>query len=371
MCVFLSYYTFTRAQALPQCTIDNNNDGVVNTQDFLNLVSQFGQNCNPLGTITSINCSGSFDFGTLTVGTAASSNVYSIISIAGGNGGYHNGQIVASTGVSGLYAELLPGTLSSVPSSLIYTIKGTPASTGTANFAISIGGQSCTLSRNVTYFGQDGTTTHTCGATNVHNSDKSYGSMTDQQGNVYKTVIINGREWMAENLKTTTFSNGESIPNVTGSSQWSSTALAAWCYYNNDSQNNCPYGKLYNWYAVADPRGLCPTGWHVPTDAEWTTLTNLLGESVAGGMLKSTGQQYWISPNTDATNVSGFSGLPGGYRSYSNGNFYSVGASGYWWSSTESSAVNAWSRTLFNNFGNAFRYFTNKPDGFSVRCLRD
>jgi uncharacterized protein (TIGR02145 family) len=145
--------------------------------------------------------------------------------------------------------------------------------------------------------GQTGITQHTCGATNVHNPDKSYGSMTDQQGNVYKTIIIGTQEWMAENLKTSIYRNGDDIAsNLTGS-EWQNTQLGAWVLYNGNSQYDCPYGNLYNWYAVADPRNLCPTGWHVPSNTEWTSLFEYLGGStVAGGKLKTTGAQYWSNP---------------------------------------------------------------------------
>ncbi len=118
-------------------------------------------------------------------------------------------------------------------------------------------------------------------------------------------------------------------------------------------------------------RNLCPTGWHVPTDAEWTTLSTFLGgENVAGGKMKTTGTTQWLSPNASATNSSGFSGLPGGYR-YSNGTFYNIGLNGYWWSSSETNTNNAWYRYLYYYDGNVYRDDLSKEDGFSVRCLRD
>ncbi len=219
--------------------------------------------------------------------------------------------------------------------------------------------------------GQTGITQHTCGATNVHNPDKTYGSMTDQEGNVYKTIVIGSQEWMAENLKTSIYRNGNPIANVTNDSLWSLLTSGSWAYYNNNYQNECPYGKLYNWYAVADPRHVCPTGWHEPTDAEWTSLTDYLGgEAVAGEKMKTTGTQYWISPNTDSTNESGFSGLPGGYRFYF-GIFNFVGFYGYWWSSSEYDPSSAWNRYLNFSNGNAYQTNDNKYLGFSVRCLKD
>ena len=170
---------------------------------------------------------------------------------------------------------------------------------------------------------------HTCGATSVHNSDKTYGTMTDQEGNVYKTIVIGTQEWMAENLKTSIYRNGDVIENVTNNVQWSNLTTGALASYNNDSQYDCPYGKLYNWYAVADPRHVCPTGWHEPTDGEWTMLTDYLGgEAVAGGKMKSTFTQYWLYLNQYATNESGFSALPGGYSGNSGFVFVGNGVTG-------------------------------------------
>jgi len=213
---------------------------------------------------------------------------------------------------------------------------------------------------------------HSCGATNVHNPAKTYGTMTDQQGNVYKTIVIGAQEWMAENLKTTIYRNGNVIDNLSDPSQWSSTETGAWASFdNNTSEFDCPYGKLYNWYAVADPRHVCPTGWHEPTDGEWTTLTDFLGgESAAGGKMKTTGTQYWLSPNLNATNASGFSGLPGGNRS-SIGAFVNDLLSSFLWSSSESSATDARARFLNYNVGGAVSLATSKRLGCSVRCLRD
>jgi uncharacterized protein (TIGR02145 family) len=196
------------------------------------------------------------------------------------------------------------------------------------------------------------------------------GTVTDIDGHIYQTVQIGTQTWMAENLRTTKYRNGDPIPNVTDGNQWSNLTPGAWAHYNNGSQYENPYGKLYKWYAGADPRNVCPTGWHVPTDAEWKVLTDYLGgESVAGGKMKSTGTQYWQSPNQDATNESGFSGLPGGYRG-EDGTFGNVGYAGHWWSSTDSSGY-AWYRYLGVGSGVVTRVYSNKREGFSVRCVRD
>ena len=220
--------------------------------------------------------------------------------------------------------------------------------------------------------GQTGITQHSCGATNVHNPNLTYGSMTDQDGNVYKTIVIGTQEWMAENLKASHYRNGDLIPVVTGPNTWAGLSTGATCWYNNDSATyNCPYGKLYNWYTTVDARNLCPTGWHVPTDAEWTILGTFLGgDAIAGVKMKSTGTQYWNSPNSAADNSSGFSGLPGGNR-YSNGAYYDVGYGGSWWSSSQDATADAWYRLLSYYYGYLYRNFNYMRNGFSVRCLRD
>ena len=185
------------------------------------------------------------------------------------------------------------------------------------------------------------------------------------------TIVIGTQQWMEKNLDVLTYRNGDIIPQVTDPTAWAALTTGAWCYYNNDVANGAIYGKLYNWYAVNDPRGLAPTGWHVPTDDEWTTLsTTLGGDAVAGGKMKVAGTTRWTTPNTGATNESGFAGLPGGFRS-TNGSFYDVGSFGYWWSSTEDYATYAWLRDLLYINGVIDRASGSKRDGFSVRCLRD
>jgi uncharacterized protein (TIGR02145 family) len=184
-------------------------------------------------------------------------------------------------------------------------------------------------------------------------------------------VVIGTQTWKTRNLDVTTYRNGDPIPQVTDPTAWANLTTGAWCYYENNTANGPIYGKLYNWYAVNDPRGLAPTGYHVPSDAEWTTLTTFLGGvNVAGGKMKETGTSLWQSPNTDATNSSSFTGLPGGYRTYF-GTFVYVGYEGIWWSSSESVTTDAWYRNLVYNIGSAFRYDNDKEVGFSVRCLRD
>ena len=184
-------------------------------------------------------------------------------------------------------------------------------------------------------------------------------------------IVIGTQQWMEKNLDVLTYRNGDVIPQVTDPTAWAALTTGAWCYYNNDVANGAIYGKLYNWYAVNDARGLAPQGWHVPSDAEWTTLsTTLGGDAVAGGKMKVAGTTRWTTPNTGATNESGFAGLPGGSRS-ANGTFGGVGGSGYWWSSTEFDTPGAWGRFLSCGSGSVYRGNDFKRLGFSVRCLRD
>jgi uncharacterized protein (TIGR02145 family) len=190
-------------------------------------------------------------------------------------------------------------------------------------------------------------------------------------GENIETVVIGTQEWTTKNLDVSTYRNGDIIPEVKDPREWAALTTGAWCYYNNDSTNGTIYGKLYNWYAVSDPRGLAPAGFHVPTDSEWTTLTTYLGgETVAGCKMKATGTALWESPNTAAINSSGFTGLPGGSLDYY-GAFNDIGNSGSWWSSSEYNTSHVWSHLLNYNYGTAFIHYSTKTYGFSVRCLRD
>lgn len=186
------------------------------------------------------------------------------------------------------------------------------------------------------------------------------------------SVTIGNQVWMIKNLDVATFRNGDPIPEVKTDEEWKvagENQQPAWCYYDNDPANGTKYGKLYNWYAVNDARGLAPKGYHIPTHAEWTTLTTYLGgENVAGTKMKSTSGWYY---NGNGTNEIGFNGLPGGDRN-SLGAFNYVGRGGYWWSSTEDSADYAWFRNLSYSNGNVSSYdYYYKGGGFYVRCLRD
>ncbi|HDP55581.1 MAG TPA: hypothetical protein ENN24_07895 [Bacteroidetes bacterium] len=244
--------------------------------------------------------------------------------------------------------------------------------TGAGSFTSSISG----LTPNTTYYVRAYATNSAGTGYGSTMSFTTFESAVDIDGNFYSTVIIGNQEWFAENLKTTKYNNGTPIPNVTSNSDWSSLTSGAYAWYeNNEATYKNAYGALYNWYAVSTGI-LCPTGWRVPTDADWTTLTDYAGgESVAGGKLKSTrtapdAHPRWDSPNTGATDEYGFSALPGGYR-YDSGDFFYVGKYGYWWSSTESDATHAWIRGMGYEVELVGRGDPDKKIGFSVRCVRD
>ncbi|MFZ4680203.1 MAG: FISUMP domain-containing protein [Flavobacterium sp.] len=203
-------------------------------------------------------------------------------------------------------------------------------------------------------------------------------------------VTIGTQIWQTTNLNVTTYSDGTPIPQVTDRNEWANLTTGAWCYYNNDSANGAVYGKLYNWYAAAgiydatsaaNPalrKKLAPTGWHVPTDEEWLTLITFLdplsngGSTFVGGALKQTGTSLWTSPNTGATNSTGFTALPGGYRYYTNGAlFNSVGDVGSWWNSSEPNSASGIYIFMYYSNGSIDRTGNNKRNGCSVRCLSD
>jgi uncharacterized protein (TIGR02145 family) len=207
----------------------------------------------------------------------------------------------------------------------------------------------------------------------IFNPDLNYGTLTDIEGNSYKVIQIGSQVWMAENLRTTKYNDGTAIPLVTDNSSWSYRTRPAYCWYDNDKNKNAAaYGALYNWFTV-ETEMLCPTGWHVPTDVEWSQLaTNLGSEHIAGSQMKETGYDHWNIPNTGAINVSGFTGVPGGIRRADEGTFQHLGYHGSWWTSTAySGREDAWHRYLdFDN--EALGLACNRHKfGYSVRCLRD
>ena len=221
----------------------------------------------------------------------------------------------------------------------------------------------------------------TCSTQNISVTGCGGQTSLTYDGRTYDLVEIGGQCWFADNLATVQYRNGDPIPTGLDNTTWQNTTAGAYAIYNNDSANDATYGKLYNWYTTVDTRGLCPTGWHVPTDCEWMYLEGSLGMSVQeqelanawrgtteGGALKAA--TNWNSPNIGATNSSGFTALPGSFRA-NNGAYSSVGSSGFWWSSTEYSSSYAWGRKLYYFNSDVGRSSYSKPSGFSVRCVRD
>lgn len=195
-------------------------------------------------------------------------------------------------------------------------------------------------------------------------------TVTDYDGNVYNTVTIGTQVWMKENLKVTHYRNGDSVPNVKGNSQWANLSTGAYCDYNNSPDSSNIYGRLYNWYVVNDSRNIAPIGWHIPTDPEWTTLINYLGGIIlAGNKLKESGTTHWIIPNFGATNSSGFTALPGGFRDigYSN-----LGHNSRMYSIAIDSTDSGWYITMSHLSSDVGKIKNNyKHCGISIRCLRD
>ena len=196
------------------------------------------------------------------------------------------------------------------------------------------------------------------------------------------SVKIGSQLWTTQNLSVSTYRNGDVIPQVTDATKWSNLTTGAWCWYNNDSAANWQYGKLYNWFALNDARGIAPEGWHVPSDAEWNILIQELDPATdtvcqdckqsmrAGGEMKEAGKNHWKRPNTGASNYSGFKDLPGGGRN-GNGSFYGTRTYGYWWTSTENNVDFAWNRALYCRSIGVLRTYSYKTLGYSIRLVKD
>jgi len=334
------------------------------------------------GKISAMFCSSAKASGDLIKGIS-NSGVFCRVEYFGSNGGFYTALSVPSAGVQGLTASLKAGTFKPGSGFLDFQISGIPDSSGTARFQVLVGGFDCAFSvkvkNSVSVSGEY------CGVSNIFNAAKTYGLVNDIDGNQYKTIEIGSQTWMAENLKTSRYRNGDPIPEVTAPEPWVNLSSGAFCWYNNDSAKyDCPYGRLYNWFAVMDSRGLCPVGWRVPSDEDWKVLERYLGmpeseviqngprgsNEAIGGKLKSTAN-LWLPPNSDATNENGFSGLPGGYRR-TIGTFLYLGSGGNWWStSIETSQAEAWGRGLIYASGHSGRGSYGIKVGLSVRCVKD
>ncbi len=208
--------------------------------------------------------------------------------------------------------------------------------------------------------------------TAVFNPNKTYGTVTDIDGNIYKTIKIGDQVWMAENLRTTHYRNGDAIPNVTEDSIWGSQETGAYCNYNNteDLDTIATYGRLYNWYAVNDSRGLAPKGWHIPTITDWDRLIDYLGgDTIASNKLKEVGDLHWAD-SFESTNSSGFTALPGGWR-YLSENTVQMRFYGAWWAMPGYNATSAPFLCLFFFDSKVWKGINFKVNGYSVRCIKD
>jgi uncharacterized protein (TIGR02145 family) len=277
----------------------------------------------------------------------------------------NSGGTIASNGGATITAKGVCWSTS--PNPTIELTTKTNDGTGSANFTSNISG----LSPVTTYYIR-AYATNSVGT--AYGQELTFTTLPLSNGNIGTQI------WSVTNLDVTTYRDGTPIPQVTDPNAWANLTTGAWCYFNNDSANGTIYGKLYNWYAVAgihdnDPntpnKVLAPTGWHIPTDSEWTTLTDFLGGmSIAGGKMKSTGTSLWQSPNTGATNESGFTSLPGGGRNI-NGPFLGIGLDSFFWSASEINSTNAFFHYLNYSLVNIQKISTDKQDGFSVRCVMD
>ena len=346
----------------------------MNAQTTMNIYQSNGTVLQiPISSIDSITYTVSNPGNLATITTSPISNTTSTSASTGGSISATGGSLVTQRGVCWSTAQN-PTTANS----------STNDGNGTGSFTSNLTG----LTANTTYYvrayainsagtaygNQQSFTTTNSGSGIVSNP----GAGVTYNGYSYSSVVLgNGQEWMSENLKTANYRNGDPIPTGLDNATWNSTYVGAYAIYNNDNANDVIYGKLYNWFAVSDPRHICPTSWHEPTVDEWVTLINYLGgEAVAGDKMKSTGTQYWPSPNAEATNESGFSGLPGGYRpcDLSFPTFYQLGTNCTWWTSSllQNNGGAAQSRTI--NGGSISQVIGNnflKQNGFSVRCLKD
>jgi uncharacterized protein (TIGR02145 family) len=339
----------------------------LNAQTIMNIHQSNGTVLQiPLNTIDSITYTINNPGSLASITTATVTSITGTTAVSGGNIPNDGGSLITQRGIC--YSTTPTPTTANTT-----VISGS----GTGSFTCNLSGLTPSTTYYVrayainsagTAYGNALSFTATSGGSGISNP----GAGVTFDGYTYSSVVLgNGQEWMAENLRTTVYANGDPIPNVTDVTEWQYLSTGAWAHYNNDSQYENPYGKLYNWFTVADARNVCPTGWHVSTDGELTVLRDYLGgEAYAGYKMKSPGTQYWVSPNTDATNESGFSGLPGGFRG-SDGFFNSIGGSGIFWSSTEFQPNYAWRFYLSYINGYFVRSFDSENVGYSIRCLKD
>ena len=321
------------------------------------------------GTISSLDCQNARNVGTLEWGKYTSDTIFTKIPYTGTKVGYYSDQSfgVSSGNISGFTGNLKSGLIKDGNDSLTIYFQGYPKGSGEASFELNILGQTCTFTRTVNPPSDDPLKDHTCGAPFVHNPELTYGTMTDQEGNSYKTIQIGAQEWMAENLRVTKYRNGEDIVSVSNeSSLWAAgdQLIGAYCSPDFNTEKDCPYGKLYNWYAVSSTNNLCPEGWHVPGDADWQLLIqNLGGGFELSGKMRNTGTNYWQYDFYGATNASGFSALPAGY--YTQQGVADFGLAAFFWrEGNQSMEFFYYENEIRNNF-------RDQREALSVRCVKD
>jgi hypothetical protein len=319
--------------------------------------------------------------------------VYSCSTSSDGNGNNTTTVVpVAPSNLTGTVASTTQINLSWTDNSTNETGFKIERKTGTGTFAI-VG----TIGTDVRTFNDNGLTSSTTYSYRVYSYNSGGNSPTysneltitttsntsilDFDGNSYPLVTIGNQVWTKTNLNVSRYRNGDIIPQVTDSNQWLTLTTGAWCYYQNATSIGITYGKLYNWYAVTDPRGLAPVGYHIPNTTEWSTMINFLDPNangglttpnVSGGAMKEAGTINWLAPNTSALNSSEFTGLPGGLCANTVGSFFQrLFYDGYWWSKTETSSSDATCYMLFYSNGSAYYLSKKKISGLSVRCVKD
>lgn len=299
--------------------------------------------------IDSLVCKRIIHEGLLIRGLPAQGVVSKILYFGKTPGAYEE-KVFQAINIGGMAARLEAGNFAADSGFLTLQISGTPSRAGLVAFSITAGGKTCPLYR--------------------------YTGIEDPEGNRYPTIGIGSQTWMQSNLRVTRYRNGDPIPLVSNISEWSNSSSGAYGQQPAGMNEDSLYGKLYNWYAINDPRGLCPSGFHVPGDSDWQTLENLLGGSpVAGGKLKSAGtleagDGYWKNPNAGASNSSGFSALPGGYRD-EYGEYKSLSTYGYWWTADAPDDQNGWFRFMVYLNQQSNRTFGSRKNGMAVRCILD
>lgn len=287
--------------------------------------------------------------------TAAIRNIALNTASSGGTVTNYGGSVITAKGVC----------WSTIHNPTIADNKTSDGTDTTSNFTSNLDG----LLANTTYYVRSYVTNS---AGTGYGDEVSFitGAVADIDGNIYHAVTIGNQVWMVENLKTTKYSDGKSIPNVSSQAAWVSSTTGAYCDYNNTNSNASVYGHLYNWYAATDSRKIAPTGWHVPTDEEYNTLAEFLGGAdQAGGKLKEAGTTHWINPNIGATNTSGFTALADGYRDENS--FFHMGYYGNWWITKEDSPTLAWFRYVAYDNAALHPLTATKSSGFGIRCIKD